>query len=155
MNRKTPAALLLFLALAPATATLEAQAYGRLVLTLKDAQGAALAGVQVVVTCPEQPSFRLEEKSNRKGMVTLAFGDATRDYILRVEHPGYAPIETDFKPHRASRYPSRQRARPSLLRPAGLPARESCRRPTGPSTRGSKRCGRKTWRPARPSFWRS
>lgn len=98
MNRKISLALILFLALTPLAATLEAQAYGRLVLTLKNNDGEALEGAQVVVTCPEIPAFKLEQKTNRKGMTTLAFGDATKSYVLRIELEGYAPIDTPFKP---------------------------------------------------------
>jgi tetratricopeptide (TPR) repeat protein len=98
MNWRISSALALGLALAPLAGTVEAQAYGRLVLTLEDEQGAPVADARVTVTCSELPAFTLEAKSNKKGRVTLPFADATRTYTLRIEADGFAPVDSNFKP---------------------------------------------------------
>lgn len=71
---------------------------GRLVLTVKGEHGNRIQGARVTATCSELPKFREEKVTNKKGQVTLAFGDATKVYDLKIEHEGYPPLEVQFKP---------------------------------------------------------
>ena len=75
-----------------------AQSFGRLQLTIKDENGVALEGATVVATCAELPRFKEEKISNKKGQVTIAFGDTTRFYNLAVSLDGYSTAEITFKP---------------------------------------------------------
>lgn len=89
------------LALLLATLTVEslpAQNFGRLLLIVNDAQGNPVQGVTVSASCDELPKFNIEKVTDRKGKVTLAFGDATKTYNVKVEYEGYPAIEMPFKP---------------------------------------------------------
>ncbi|MCP4205312.1 MAG: tetratricopeptide repeat protein, partial [bacterium] len=77
---------------------LPAQNYGRLVLVVKDDQGKPVSGVTVSATCDELPKFTLQKITDKKGKATLAFGDATKTYNIKVEYEGFPPIEMPFKP---------------------------------------------------------
>jgi len=94
LRRSTATAAVLLLSLAGA-AFAESQA--RLHGTIKDEQGAPLAGVAVTVTQPELPSFLIETESDRKGRYGVTLNDATRSYLYRLAKEGYQTIEATIK----------------------------------------------------------
>lgn len=79
-------------------AVIEAQAMGRLQLTIKDSTGEPLQGVEVTATSVEIPGFNQKKISNKKGRVLLAFADATRQYQLLIEKEGYVSAEPTIDP---------------------------------------------------------
>ncbi|MDH3744174.1 MAG: tetratricopeptide repeat protein [Acidobacteriota bacterium] len=81
-----------------ATESLEAQAHGRLALTVVDDQGNALEGASIVVTCDELKNFREEQTTSKKGKATIGFKDATKFYNLKVSISGYSTLEAGIKP---------------------------------------------------------
>ena len=92
LARLLPAALLLVPTL------LFAQAEGRIKGVVTDAKGAPIAGAKITMTCPEIANFHRELTSNDKGIFATLIVDATRQYLFRVEAPGYQPQETVKKP---------------------------------------------------------
>jgi tetratricopeptide (TPR) repeat protein len=74
------------------------QAYGRVVLRVKDTEGKPVQGAKVTVTCPEIETFHEESESNKKGRVTFAFADATKLYDVVIAHEAFAPLEIQVKP---------------------------------------------------------
>ncbi len=70
----------------------------RLVLTVKDPGGEPMQGVSVSVSCEELPQYKQDSHTNKRGKVTLAFPDATKVYVLKIEHEGYLTMDIPFKP---------------------------------------------------------
>ncbi len=91
-------AILALLLTALTVESLPAQNFGRLLMVVKDAQGKPVPGVTVSATCDELPKFNIQKLTDKKGKATLAFGDATKTYNVKVEYEGYPPIEMPFKP---------------------------------------------------------
>lgn len=75
-----------------------AQSFGRLQLQINDEQGKPLEGVKVTVTTKQLESYLDEGVTNKKGSVTIAFGDTTKVYDLALELDGYRRLDTTFKP---------------------------------------------------------
>jgi tetratricopeptide (TPR) repeat protein len=75
-----------------------AQAFGRISLIVTDDDGNPLEGVDVVVTCKELNKFHVEEKTNKKGRVTVSVTDATKVYDFHIEHGAYPPVDLPIKP---------------------------------------------------------
>lgn len=75
-----------------------AQSFGRLVLVVKNADGEVLPGATVTATTEALTKFHQEKTTDKKGKVTLTFGDATKTYALKVELEGYLPFEMPFDP---------------------------------------------------------
>lgn len=71
---------------------------GRVLGTVVDTNGVAIAGAAVNVTRPDAPNYKLEKTSNVKGQFTLLILDTTKSYKIRIEKAGYKTIETDLKP---------------------------------------------------------
>lgn len=71
---------------------------GRLVLTIEDTDGNPVQGVSVSATCDELPQFKQKSLTSKKGRVTLAFGDATKIYDLKIEYEGHVTMDIPFKP---------------------------------------------------------
>ena len=78
--------------------TVEAQAYGRVVVVVNSVTGEPLQGVKVVVTCNELPKFREEAVTNKKGRATVSFTDATKVYNFHFEYEDYQPADLPIKP---------------------------------------------------------
>jgi len=92
--RAAVAAILLVLA----AGALGAQTFGRVVLTVTDADGQPLPGAKITVTCELLPRFHKELKTNKKGEATVAVVDATKRYQVSVELEGYLPHQESIKP---------------------------------------------------------
>jgi tetratricopeptide (TPR) repeat protein len=73
------------------------QAYGRVVLRVKDTEGKPVEGARVTVTCREIEMFHEESETNKKGRVTFAFADATKFYDVKIEKERFAPLEIQVK----------------------------------------------------------
>jgi len=71
---------------------------GRLVLTVQDTDGNPIQGVSVSATCEELPQFKEHALTNKRGKVTLAFGDGTKVYVLKIEYEGHLTMDIPFKP---------------------------------------------------------
>jgi tetratricopeptide (TPR) repeat protein len=87
-------ALFTLLLAAPA---LTAQSYGRYVLTLTDEAGEAIVGATVRATCPELTEFEQSVVTDKRGRATFTFVDATKVYLLHIDHEGYRPAEFTIK----------------------------------------------------------
>ena len=75
-----------------------AQAEGRIKGVVTDTKGAPIAGAKVILTCPDIANFHRELTTNEKGGFATLIVDATREYLFRVEAPGYQPQESMQKP---------------------------------------------------------
>jgi tetratricopeptide (TPR) repeat protein len=80
-----------------APAALQAQAYGRVSLWVKDAEGNPIEGAKVTAVCEELPKFLQEVVTKRKGQAALAFVDATKVYTVTIEKEGYTKVEIPIK----------------------------------------------------------
>jgi tetratricopeptide (TPR) repeat protein len=87
-STRTLVALTLLVALSASTA-LWAQAFGRVVIRVKDAEGNPIPGAKITITNEELPNFLIEAETKKKGQATVAFADATKFYQLTVEKEGY------------------------------------------------------------------
>ena len=76
----------------------EAQAFGRVSVVVKNANGEPLQGVKVLVTCPDLPKFREEMLTNKKGKSIVSFTDATKVYDFHFEYEDYQPQNMQIKP---------------------------------------------------------
>ncbi len=76
----------------------EAQAFGRVTVIVKDVKGDPLQEVKVIVTCDELERFREETETNKKGKAVVSFTDATKTYNFRFEYPDYQPADMPIKP---------------------------------------------------------
>lgn len=75
-----------------------AQAQGRVKGVVKDSKGKPITTASVVITCPDITNYRKEMKVDDKGVFATLIVDATKNYLFRVEAPGYQPIEQLNKP---------------------------------------------------------
>jgi|YNPBryunderm2012_1023409.scaffolds.fasta_scaffold01436_13 tetratricopeptide (TPR) repeat protein len=75
-----------------------AQAQGRVKGVVKNSKGAPITTASVTITCPEITNFRKEIKVDDKGSFATLIVDATKQYLFRVEAPGYQTIEQLHKP---------------------------------------------------------
>lgn len=99
MLRAKHVSLLIAIALLLASsATLYAQAFGRVVLVIVDDEGNPIPDVTVTVTSAEITNFKDVKKTNKKGKVVFSMADATRTYDFLVEKEGYPPMERPVKP---------------------------------------------------------
>ena len=97
--RRLSPQILLSLALFLITdAALEAQAFGRVTMLVKDKEGKPLEGVSVVVTCDALPKFREELKTNKKGRAIASFTDATKVYNFHLEYADFQAQDVSVKP---------------------------------------------------------
>lgn len=87
--------LAFFLAL---SGSLEAQAFGRVTVVVKNVEGEPLEGVDVVVTCSDLPKFREQSKTNKKGRAVVSVTDATKVYNFHLEYEDYQPQDLTIKP---------------------------------------------------------
>ncbi len=98
MKRAAKSSLPLVLALLLFSATLaSAQAYGRYILTVKNEAGEVLPGITVRASCPQLPEFDKSVVTDKKGRATFTFVDATKQYILHIDHEGYAKSQFNIK----------------------------------------------------------
>jgi tetratricopeptide (TPR) repeat protein len=81
--------------LAPGGAHAVSQA--RIFGSILDENKTPLAGVTIVVTCPEVPSLRLESKSDAAGKWAVTLVDSTKSHHYRFEKEGHQPMEMDLK----------------------------------------------------------
>jgi len=72
--------------------------FGRLQLVISDQDGKPVEGVTATATCEELPDFLEQKVTSKKGKVTLAFGDGTKVYNIKLEYPGSAAMDMPFKP---------------------------------------------------------
>lgn len=70
---------------------------GRLIGTVVDAAGSALADVKVVISDKEGKVPDILKTSLANGMFNALILDASRQYKIRLEKPGYAPVEQDVQ----------------------------------------------------------
>ena len=80
------------------SASVQAQAYGRVTVFVKNAQGEPLQGVKVSVTCKDLDKYREEVTTNKKGKATVSFTDATRFYDFHFEYEDFQPQDMTIKP---------------------------------------------------------
>jgi tetratricopeptide (TPR) repeat protein len=92
--RATLSALVVALSLA---AALHAAGEGRVVGTVLDEANAPLEGVKVTLTRPGT-GYKLEKVTDKKGQFMLLILDATQEYQIRLEKPGYRPNEGPLRP---------------------------------------------------------
>ena len=71
----------------------QARLYG----TITDENEKPVEGVLLTVTTPEQPSFKLEVRSDAKGNWAVTILDATKSYNYKYEKPGHQTMQQDFK----------------------------------------------------------
>ncbi len=71
----------------------QARLYG----TITDENDKPLAGVLLTVTCPEQPSFKLQTKTDAKGNWAVTLIDATKSYYYKYEKEGHQTMQQDLK----------------------------------------------------------
>jgi hypothetical protein len=76
--------------LAPGGAHAVSQA--RIFGSILDENKTPLAGVTIVVTCPEVPSLRLESKSDAAGKWAVTLVDSTKSHHYRFEKEGHQPM---------------------------------------------------------------
>jgi tetratricopeptide (TPR) repeat protein len=102
-GRLRPAALAA-LALAALLAALLAAAgpalaigQGRLLGQVNDDSGAPVGGVKVILTTPEIKTYRQEKTTDARGQFSIIILDATRQYQIRFEKEGFAPLEQPEK----------------------------------------------------------
>ena len=72
-----------------------------------DETGVALAGVQVVVTSPEDPDFRFETQTNDQGRFSVEIADPRTSYLWRLQKDGYEPYFTTLEVKGGERRESR------------------------------------------------
>ena len=77
----------------PAAAMNQARIYG----TITDETKKPLAGVDVLVTCPEVATVRLETKTDAKGNWAITLIDATKSHHYKFSKDGYQTMEQDLK----------------------------------------------------------
>jgi tetratricopeptide (TPR) repeat protein len=75
-----------------------AQSQGRIKGVITDTKGNPIPGAKIILTCPEIANFHRELTANDKGGFATLIVDATREYLFRVEAPGYQPQEAMKKP---------------------------------------------------------
>src|SRR6185295_19624760 len=76
---------------------LHAAGEGRIIGTVLDEANAPLEGVKATLT-REGTGYKLEKVSDKKGQFMLLILDATQQYQIRLEKPGYKPFEGPLKP---------------------------------------------------------
>lgn len=74
------------------TGSLWAIGEGRFSGTVLDQDGKPIAGAKIIITIPES-TYKQEKTTNNKGKFNLMVVDASRDYVIRIEKEGYAPLE--------------------------------------------------------------
>ncbi|MGH7339939.1 MAG: tetratricopeptide repeat protein, partial [Candidatus Rokuibacteriota bacterium] len=74
-----------------------AQAQARVQGTVVDEKGAPVAGAQVNITSAEI-GYDQDFETDKKGHFAVLFVDGTRDYTIRFEKEGHAPVQERLKP---------------------------------------------------------
>jgi tetratricopeptide (TPR) repeat protein len=90
-------ALLALLAAVAAAGPALAVGQGRVLGQVNDDAGAPVAGVKVILTTPEIKSYRQEKTTDARGQFSIIILDATRQYQIRLEKEGFAPLEQPLK----------------------------------------------------------
>ena len=80
-----------FLLLAPSL--LFAQAQGRIKGIVENSQGQRVADAKVTITTPAITNFHKEVTTDKDGIFFALFVDATQQYLIHIEAPGYQPLE--------------------------------------------------------------
>ena len=80
-----------FLLLVPSW--LFAQAQGRIKGIVENSQGQRVADAKVTITTPEITNFHKELTSDKDGVFFAMFVDATQQYLVHIEAPGYQVLE--------------------------------------------------------------
>jgi tetratricopeptide (TPR) repeat protein len=91
------AALAAFVVSLGLAASLHAAGEGRIVGTVLDEANAPLEGVKATLT-RKGTGYKLEKVSDKKGQFMLLILDATQEYVIHLEKPGYKPFEGPLKP---------------------------------------------------------
>jgi tetratricopeptide (TPR) repeat protein len=78
-------------------ASLQAAGEGRIVGTVLDEANQPIEGVKATLT-RKGTGYKLEKVSDKKGQFMLLILDATQEYQIRLEKPGYKPFEGPLKP---------------------------------------------------------
>ncbi|MFY9820173.1 MAG: tetratricopeptide repeat protein [Thermoanaerobaculia bacterium] len=78
-------------------AALQAAGEGRVVGTVLDEANAPIEGVKVTLT-RKGTGYKLDKVSDKKGQFMLLILDATQEYEIHLEKPGYKPYEGPLKP---------------------------------------------------------
>jgi tetratricopeptide (TPR) repeat protein len=60
--------------------------------------GAAIEGATITITDPSSPSFKIEQKTDRRGRVSI-IGLAPKEYRFRVDKEGFQSYESNFFAH--------------------------------------------------------
>ena len=135
VHRAAASALVFALLLA---GSLHAAGEGRIIATVLDEADAPVEGAKVLLTRPGT-GYKLEKVSDKKGQVMLLILDATQDYQIHMEKPGYGPYEGPVKPKLEDTIRlTFTLPRPRRRRPAAAPKEvRRATRPSWPTTRGS------------------
>lgn len=94
---RTSRSLLLAVAVLATTSAAQALNQARLYGTITDENDKPVADVRITVTCPEQPSFTLETKTDAKGSWAVTLIDATKSYNYKYEKDGHQTMQQDLK----------------------------------------------------------
>lgn len=101
LHRRPAALALVALATLAAFAVARPAAAGitqaRISGTITDETKKPLAGVDVLVTCPEVATIRMETKTDDKGKWALTLIDATKSHHYKFSKEGYQVMEQDLK----------------------------------------------------------
>lgn len=80
------------------SSSVEAQAFGRVTVVVRNEQGQPLQGVEVTTTCDELPKFREVTKTNKKGKAVVSVTDATKVYNFHFTYEDFQPADLPIKP---------------------------------------------------------
>ncbi|HVR28554.1 MAG TPA: tetratricopeptide repeat protein, partial [Thermoanaerobaculia bacterium] len=118
MSQPARRAILHGLAFLLAAGAAHAQLPGTMFGQVFDDQGQPIAGVKIVLTNPESPSFRQEETTDDRGRYTVFVASSLPAYTLQMSKEGFQPISLN-----GVKIPARQRTRRNFdLTPAAAAA---------------------------------
>ena len=130
MSQSARRALLYGLAILLAAGAVHAQLPGTMFGQIFDDEGEPIAGVKIVITNPESPSFKQEETTDDRGRYTIFVANSLPAYSLQISKEGFQPISLG-----GVKIPARQRTRRNFdLTPAtavATPAQEEGEEATG------------------------
>lgn len=97
MKKLRVAGLILMAMMVTDVGPIQAGAEGRVAGTVVDPDGNPIVGAEIIVRAIGY-EFETTRTTNKKGRFTLLVMDATKDYTIRLQADGFAPIEEPFDP---------------------------------------------------------
>ena len=99
MLRGNRATILMALVLVVALAgSAYAQAFGRVVIIVKDEEGNPVKDVEITVTTKEITNFLDQKSTNKKGRAVFSMTDGTRTYDFKLTAEGFPPMDFSVRP---------------------------------------------------------